>query len=227
MSFLTYYNDNHGSGDQDLMSFIKTEQWEDADFAARTDPLTISWTLEASNFYGDQAPVVKVLPIHIACQKQPPASFLCTMHDIHPEGFLTKDSVYKRLPLHVACMSDAPNESVLRMIQLCSKAVKQKDVLGRLPIHYSCVNPSMEPVVIRLLELYPRSAEVADKQGFLPIHIACKSGLSVDVIRLLVDTAPATLERKTKKGSTPYKFAKSMKGDHQQQVIDIVSQKRV
>jgi hypothetical protein len=222
MSFLSFYNDHHGKGDDGLLNFIKTKRWEEADFAARTDPLTISWTLKAPHFYDGQPAVVKVLPIHVACQKQPPASFLSTMHEIHPEGFLNADSTYKRLPLHIACMSSAPNDTIIKMIELCDEATTKKDALGRLPIHYSCKTPSMEPVVARLLQEYPESANVADKQGFLPLHVACRSGLSVGIIRLLVAAAPGTTEKKTKKGSTPYMCAKFLKGDHQQQVIAVV-----
>lgn len=224
MSFLSFYNDHHGKGDDDLNDYINTKRWEKADFAARTDPLTISWKMKAPNFYDGQSAVVEVLPIHIACQKQPPASFLSTLHEIHPEGFLAADSTYRRLPLHIACMSNAPNDSIIRMIELCGEALTKKDALGRLPIHYSCKNPGMEPVVTRLLQRYPRSADVADKQGFLPLHVACRSGVSVAMIRLLVATSPGTTQKKTKKGSTPCMCAKVMKGDHQQEIVDIVSQ---
>jgi ankyrin repeat protein len=221
MSFLSFYNDHNGKSNDEIMRLIRNEEWEEADFASRTDPLAICWKSKVENFYDGEI-TAKVLPVHIACQRQPPVSFISTMHEIHQQGFMTAESAYKRLPLHIACMSKAPNDSILMMIELSGGASKKQDRLGRLPIHYACKSPSMEVVVARLLKDYPGSASVADLQGFLPLHVACRCGLSADIIRSLVAAAPGTIERKTKKGSTPYMYAKVMKAAHKEQVLDIL-----
>lgn len=221
MSFLSFYNDHHGKTNDEIIRLIQTAKWEEADFAARTDPLAICWKVKVGDFYEDEISS-KVLPIHIACQRQPPVSFIKTMHEIHQQGFLTAESAYKRLPLHIACMSKAPNDTISKMIQLCGGAAKKKDALGRLPLHYACKSPSMDSVVIQLLKQYPGAVNVADKQGFLPLHVACRCGLSVATIRSLVAAAPGTIEKKTKKGTTPYMCAKMTNASHKEEVLDIL-----
>lgn len=221
MSFLSFYNDHHGKSNDEIIKSIQTAKWEEADFASRTDPLAICWKVKVDDFYDGQI-ASKVLPVHIACQQQPPVSYIRTLHEIHQQGFLTAESAYKRLPLHIACMSKAPTDTISEIIQLCKEACSKKDALGRLPIHYACKSPTMEPVVALLLQQYPGSANVADKQGFLPLHVACRCGLSVSTIKALIAAAPGTVETKTKKGTTPFTCAKMTKVSHKEQILEIL-----
>lgn len=202
---------------------MEEDRWNEADFFARTNPLEIKWKSAVPHFYEGVANV-KVLPIHVACKRSPPPSFLSTLHQINSKGFLKLDSVYKRTPLHIACMNTMKPRSVMRLIEMCPKAAQVKDALGRLPMHYACKNPKMDSIVGILLKAYPAAALVKDQQGFLPIHVACKVGQSVDTIRLLISTAPESKKKKTKKGSTPYMCAKNMKAAHRDQVLELVSQ---
>jgi ankyrin repeat protein len=218
MSFLSFYNDQHGKEGEAVINLINKESWEDAEFVSKTDPLAVCWKVIIPGFY-DGTVSSKVLPIHIACKKRPPVSMITTLHDIHPRGFLTAESAYKRLPLHIACMHNAPTETIVKIIQLKGGAAKKKDALGRIPIHYAAKDPGMDVVIAHLLKVYPGSTKVADKQGFLPIHVACRCGMSVAVISLLLQAAPGTINKKTKKGSTPYMCARQMKGSHKKEVI--------
>ena len=221
MSFLSFYNDHHGAGGEALLKTIRSGDWEQADFTARTDPLHVRWKVNIPGFYdGKQA--AKVYPLHLACINKPNPKFITTLHSICPKAGMSADSAYKRTPLHLACMYSAPPESVALLIKLSSGAVKKKDGLGRLPIHYAAKNPKLENSIAVLLKAYPGSAKVADKQGFLPIHVACRCGMSVSVIRMLIRSAPKTLKMKTKKGSTPLMCAKLMKGPHKEEVLGLL-----
>ena len=220
MSFLSFYNDHHGKGTEEIISLINEENWEQLDFVSRTDPLSIHWKVTIPNFY----PKVdsKVLPIHSLCQKKPPLQAVKTLNEIFPRGLLTEESAYHRLPLHIACMYQAAPETVLYLIQSKPAACKRKDALGRLPLHYACKDQTDE-VILKLLQVYPGSTKQADKQGFLPLHVACRSDKSVYVIRQLLRQNPKLANQTTQKGSTPYMFAKKhMTSPHKDEVLELL-----
>jgi ankyrin repeat protein len=221
MSFLSFYNEQHGKGNEAVLNLIAKEDWEKTDFAARTDPLALHWKVTVPGFFDGQV-TSKVLPIHIACSKRAPASVVATFSHIHPRGLMTAESAYKRLPLHIACMSRAPVDTIVKLIELKSGAAKKKDALGRLPIHYACKDPRLDTVVAHLLRVYPGSTKVADKQGFLPIHVACRCGMSVAIIRVLLKSAPSTIKKKTKKGSSPYMCVRLTKALHKEDLLELL-----
>ena len=203
------------------MKTIRSGDWDQADFTARTDPLHVRWKVDVPGFY-DGKQSAKVYPIHVACTNKPNSKFIVTMHEIYPRAFMSADSAYKRLPLHLACMYGASHDTLTTLVRLGKGATKKKDVLGRLPIHYAAKNPNLEKSFAILLKAYPGAAKVADKQGFLPIHVACRCGMSLPVIRMLIKAAPKALKMKTKKGSTPLMCAKLMKSSHKEEVVGLL-----
>jgi hypothetical protein len=222
MSFLSFYNDDHGKGNEALLKHINNCDWEQAEFAARTDPLHARWKVTIPDFYDGKIEST-VYPLHISCTKQPPAAFVKVMHKIHSKSVSAPESTYKRMPLHLACMNSAPTETIAMLIELNGGAVKKKDSLGRLPIHYASKDENMTASVGLLLKHYPGSAKVADKQGFLPLHVSCRCGMPGSVIRELITAFPAAVNKETTKGSTPVKCANSIKDkDRKKEVLDVL-----
>lgn len=218
MSFLSFYNDQHGREGQALLNLINKSQWEEAEFAAKTDPLAVCWKVVVPGFW-DNSMSAKILPIHIACKKGAPVPLIKTLYRIHPRGLLKADSEYKRVPLHIACMHNCPQDTIVKLVELKSAAAKKKDSLGRLPIHYACKNPNIDVAIAHLIKAYPGSTKTADKQGFLPIHVACRCGMPASIISMLLRAAPGTITKKTKKGSTPFMCAKQSKGAQKKEVL--------
>jgi hypothetical protein len=231
MSFLSYYNDDHGrvTGTEALQKFIQEEDWKQADFVARTNPLGATRREVAVPGFYDGTIEAKVLPHHLACQKESlPVSFVQTLQEVYADGFLTPESAYKRLPLHIACMNGASVVAIMGMIQTKEniQAVHRKDALGRLPIHYALKHSHLHPLVEYMVEACPGLVKVADKQGFLPIHVACRCGMPVHTVQLLLDAAPETVTAKTAKGSTPLMCAQMNKeGDHKERVLALIRER--
>jgi hypothetical protein len=225
MSFLSFYNDHHGKGNEAVIKLISDRNWQEADFAARTDPLYIGWELTIPGFFDGKIPSTCLL-IHLACAQKPPASFIKTLHQIFPKGISQAESAFQRLPLHIACMNAAPTETVIRLLKSKTETAQEKDALGRLPIHYAARDLQMASSLYSLLEAYPQSARIPDRQGFLPLHVACRMGMPLDVINLLISRYPESVVSRTIKGSTPYMCAKQM-GEaflHRDEVMTLLMQ---
>lgn len=232
MSFLSYYNDDHGkiTTTEALQKFMAEDNWNEADFVVRTNPLNVTRREVAVPGFYDGTIEAKVLPHHMACQnKSLPVSFVQTLLEVYPGGFLIPESTYKRLPLHIACMSGVTSvEAIMTMIQTkeCIQVVHRKDALGRLPIHYALKHPHLHPLVQYMLQACPGLVKVTDKQGFLPLHVACRYGMPVDTIQILLDAAPETVTAKTVKGSTPLMCARATEvGNNKDRVLAVIRER--
>ena len=86
------------------------------------------------------------------------------------------------LPIHIAAHYAAPEEVLLKMIELYPDSLKRKDYYNRLPIHHAANNRASEAVLLKMMESYKDSLENKDNDNKLPIHHAANNGASEVVL---------------------------------------------
>lgn len=100
-------------------------------------------------------------------------------------------------PLHYACLNEAPEEVVLKIVELYPEATQHKHHRnGDYPLHDACWKQS-ETVVLELIKLFPEAAKCNNNFSCnYPLHIACRRNQPETVIKKLVQLCPEALQKK-------------------------------
>ena len=112
----------------------------------------------------------KVLPLHEACQLQPPATVVQALVKVHGESAYTK-GLWGFLPLHLAVRSNGI-EAVAALLDAYPEGATAKEEKGKLPIHLACEWGTSVEIIDRLLLSNPESIYVRDNDGKLPMDHA-------------------------------------------------------
>ena len=179
---------------------LEQEQKQQLESMKKSNATTIS---NNNNSYSYSSGVmVRLLPLHRACELSAPLHLIQTLVTIFPEACKLKDHRNDWLPLHYcaatytythtsssSCCDDNDsnnnnnnnnnNDFSMNILNYIlgqhTNAAKQKESLGRLPIHLACENGASKSSLQSLLSAYPDSVRCKDKDGQLPLHCACRS----------------------------------------------------
>ncbi|KAL7544716.1 hypothetical protein ACHAWF_008076 [Thalassiosira exigua] len=104
--------------------------------------------IDASN---DGSILWRFLPLHSACARRPPSSFVSDLLQAYPEAASLKDES-GMYPLHYACGNRASKNVIKQLLECFPEATGEADPSGMLPLHYIAqFGPSEEGIVELLL----------------------------------------------------------------------------
>eukprot|EP00815_Leptocylindrus_aporus_P010808 CAMPEP_0116051454 /NCGR_PEP_ID=MMETSP0322-20121206/990_1 /TAXON_ID=163516 /ORGANISM="Leptocylindrus danicus var. apora, Strain B651" /LENGTH=1174 /DNA_ID=CAMNT_0003534207 /DNA_START=109 /DNA_END=3631 /DNA_ORIENTATION=- len=144
-----------------LYSLIGNHSWEEATLRCSSHPK------EASQWH-------HLLPIHRACELDPPVKIIRSLIKAFPDGVKSEDD-NRRLPLHFACWKKANLEVVEALLQAHKEGSQARDVHGRLALHVACEFGASEDVVKALVRAFPASIYVTDLFQRTPVKITSNS----------------------------------------------------
>eukprot|EP00814_Leptocylindrus_danicus_P000397 CAMPEP_0116007568 /NCGR_PEP_ID=MMETSP0321-20121206/2372_1 /TAXON_ID=163516 /ORGANISM="Leptocylindrus danicus var. danicus, Strain B650" /LENGTH=1058 /DNA_ID=CAMNT_0003476279 /DNA_START=100 /DNA_END=3273 /DNA_ORIENTATION=- len=145
-----------------LYNLISNKKWEDATVCVFHD------NKEASVYYTENN--LNMLPLHKACELQPPKGILRVLIESHRDGLKQRDHD-GRLPLHTACQYCASEEVILFLIKAAKESARTKDFRSRLPLHIACENGASENVIESLIRAHPGGVEERDEHQRTPLDI--------------------------------------------------------
>ena len=146
-----------------LYDAIGKSDWDEATLACRRDPIEAqTWVRrEESRF----------LPLHSACARQPPASFVFDLIEAYPEAVQAKDDS-GMLPLHYACGNRASKSVIELLLSPYPHAAQETDPQGMLPLHYIAQwGPSEDGVVEMLMNVFAEGALMLNFEGKSPLEL--------------------------------------------------------
>lgn len=114
----------------------------------------------------------RFLPIHSACARDPPASFISALIKAYPDGPHCVDD-QGMYPLHYACGNQASREVIRLLLLANSMAARCQDPRGMLPIHYlACWGPSTVSIIDMVLVANRDVGKSRDNDGNTPLDLA-------------------------------------------------------
>ena len=165
------------------------------------------------------------LPVHIACEYKAPAAATLKLIEVWPQSIAEMDegwqgkqetvegqgmqgqrrgSTYKevhknreqrKLPIQIACLNQAPEETIIKLVELWPESVKKVDIDGSLPIHLATYQQAPAAASLKLIEVWQESVKERTKKGKLPIHFACEYGAPSEVTIKLIEVWPECVEK--------------------------------
>ena len=169
----------------------------------RIDWDTIRSTVEHDASSTREKSVSGSLPLHLACEKDPPIDVIKLLLYTYPDSVKEKNN-YGYLALYTACTKSAPINVIGLLLDVHPAAIKEKNDDGSLPLHVACNKGLSINVIKLLLDAYPDAVKVKNNNGSLPLHM----GASTSVIaKLLLDAYPDAIKEKNNDESLPLHFA--------------------
>ena len=121
---------------------------------------------------GEQEIMWRFLPIHSACARQPPSTFIAALMNAYPDGARCVDD-QGMYALHYACGNQASRDVIRQLLVVCPEAAKIPDPRGMLPIHYlACWGPSSVAIIDMMLVANRDVADARDADGNTPLDLA-------------------------------------------------------
>jgi len=192
----------------DLYSLIKGKDWDGAISQARGGDHrgeAGTWVVEQNQ---DGSARWRLLPLHQACEMQPPVEAIQALLMAYPPAVTMRDSGGD-LPLHLACRERASRDVIDALLQSDPDTSRVSDDEGRLPIHLACRQGAGLDIVQRLLVTHHRGSKEIDSYGLLPLHWACAQNASVPVVEALLRANPYAVDVKDKWGRSPLSLAQA------------------
>ena len=146
-----------------LYDAIGKSDWDEATLACKRNPIEAqTWVrTEESRF----------LPLHSACARRPPASFVFDLIEAYPEAVQAKDDS-GMLPLHYACGNRASKSVIELLLSPYPHAAQETDPQGMLPLHYIAQwGPSEDGVVELLMNVFAEGALMLNFEGKSPLDL--------------------------------------------------------
>lgn len=166
----------------------------------------------------------KSLPIHLACEKQPPVDVLYNLISGYPESIGEKN-YGGDLPLHIACREGVSKDVInFMLLRDPFESTKVQDCEGRLPLHLASRNGVDGSIIKDLLDVNTKSPRTPDDFGLLPLHWACSKNASAEVVELLIEAYPYGIETKDAWGRTPVDLAKTSDNPEKEKIMQLLSQ---
>ena len=133
-----------------LSSAIRQHQWKNAIARAKHSPIEVStWVYKTTECekVGDARPESirwKVLPIHQACERDPPLEVLKLFIEVFPEG-VREFSHGGQLPLHCACQWAASPPVIAQLLMAYPESANVQDELKALkPVEFVKDSPCFD-----------------------------------------------------------------------------------
>jgi len=156
-----------------LCNLVSSMKWQEALERLASHPAETSMWWCKRDRVGQ--PIWQLLPIHKACELNPPPELVNALIHTYPEGVMAADHS-GRLPIHLACCRGAPSSVITILLDYGGAAsLTVKDGQGRLPLHVACVHGAAERVINMLIEAYPEGVEVEDNNNRTPMKIVQQS----------------------------------------------------
>lgn len=187
-----------------LYDAIGTSDWDAASHACQCNPIEAeTWVVrrdgEPKNKegYEDDDPAAtdnilwRFLPLHSACARRPPPSFLRDLLEAYPEAASLKDAS-GMYPLHYACGNRASKHVIEQLIECFPQAVRESDPQGMLPLHYIAQwGPSEDGIVEALLGVFAKGVMVLNEDRMSPVDLCGEGNFDgwEDVLDLCVRSA--------------------------------------
>ena len=114
----------------------------------------------------------RFLPLHSACARNPPSSFIRDLLRAYPEAAGIRDDQGMH-PLHYACGNRASHGVIRHLLEAFPRAARLVDPNGMLPLHYlASWGQSERGIVDMLVEAYGEAIMARDKDGATPLELA-------------------------------------------------------
>lgn len=237
------------TGGTELLKLIRTKRWKDADARARShqeeantwyqekclarSPIQVQLCGEnegspdgdhqRSNAASISGVMVRLLPLHLACELNAPAHLIRTLVVIFPDAVKLKDHRNNWLPLHYcAISSDSDADRLNFILGEYPAAAASPEALGRLPLHLACEHGACANALSSLLSAFPGSARCKTKNGMLPLHFATQNRCGVDIVQKLITAFPDGIRRRDYSGMTPIDHMNSNAHPNKQAIISLM-----
>ncbi|KAL7428117.1 hypothetical protein ACHAXH_003258, partial [Discostella pseudostelligera] len=171
-----------------LYDAIGNCDWDAASDACRRNPIEAkTWVVRREARPGDSdwdgqgndMSAVKILwrilPLHSACARNPPSSFVSQLIVAYPDAAAQKDhsGMY---PLHYACGNRASRDVIKQITENFPRAVREADPQGMLPLHYIAQwGPSEDGIVEVLLNVHAEGIAALNGDGMSPLDLCRES----------------------------------------------------
>jgi len=205
----------------DVFKLIQSQKWSELlDFLNHFVDAASEWVTENNS---DDTVRWRSLPIHLACEKQPPVDVLFNLVSLYPDGIGQKN-YGGDLPIHIACREGASKEVINFMIVHDPfESTSQRDCEGRLPLHLAARDGTDIKVIEGLLEINAKAARETDDFGLLPLHWACSKNAPVEIVEKLIDAYPYGIETRDTWGRTPLVLMKMNKSKDKAKIVELLS----
>ena len=168
----------------DLYDAIGRSDWNSASVACRIDPVEAeTWVVRRGKNDNDEVDddetsstiLWRFLPLHSACARQPPSSFIYDLLKANPMAASVKDAS-GMYPLHYACGNRASKGVIKQLLDCFPQASKEADPQGMLPLHYIAQwGQSESGIVELLLDVYAEGVTALNGEGISPLDL-CRDG---------------------------------------------------
>jgi len=142
---------------------------------------------------GDESEML--LPIHMACQRDPPKDVIQELHQAYPVGMSTQTN---------------------------GGGHKEND--GMLPIFLACLHGASLDVIQEVIASYPDGVHRRTSGGLVPLHVACMVGASLDIIIELVKFFPGGVAVTDDRGRTPLDYVKANSHANKSNVMRVLKE---
>jgi hypothetical protein len=160
-----------------LYEAIGTSDWDKASNACRRNPIEAkTWVVrqnpdERENADGERNVLWRFLPLHSACARRPPSSFVIDLLDAYPDAAGAKDEA-GMYPIHYACGNRASKSVIKELVEYFPRALREADPQGMLPLHYIAQwGPSEDGIVELLMKFYEEGASALNSEGMSPLDL--------------------------------------------------------
>lgn len=199
-----------------LYDFLKRKRWSEAITQINEVPSEAkTWIVEKNT---DGSVRWRLLPLHQACELQPPVELVKALYIAFPAAVNTRDSGGD-LPLHLACRERASKEVIDALIFAEPSSARVSDEEGRLPLHLACRQGAGIEIVDNLISSYIGGARKTDAYGLLPLHWACAQNATLPIVEALLQAHPDGTEVKDKWGRTPRSLALASTNPEKEEII--------
>ena len=159
--------------------------WDAASLACRRNPMEAkTWVVRRRQRGKEQGsgddntnnPVSnilwRILPLHSACARNPPSSFVSQLLSAYPDAASLVDNNGMH-PLHYACGNRASREVIQMLIESFPQAIREADPQqGMLPLHYIAQwGPSEDGIVEMLLDAHAEGVVALSGEGMSPLDL--------------------------------------------------------
>jgi len=203
-----------------LYNLLKKNDWAGAIKRVKSTPIEAkTWIVEKNM---DNSIRWELLPLHQACENQPPVEVVEAILGAYTAAAHHKDSGGD-LPIHLACRERATPDVILLLLLQDPDTSKLADDEGRLPIHLACRQGASLEVVDKLLVSHHRASKTCDSYGLLPLHWACAQNASEPIVTALLRANPYAVDHKDKWGRTPLSLAQASTNPDKQDIITSIN----
>jgi hypothetical protein len=160
-----------------LYEAIGTSDWDKASNVCRRNPIEAkTWVVRRDpdrreSADGEKNILWRFLPLHSACARRPPSSFVIDLLDAYPDAAGAKDEA-GMYPIHYACGNRASKSVIKELVECFPRALREADPQGMLPLHYIAQwGPSEDGIVALLMKFYEEGASALNSEGMSPLDL--------------------------------------------------------